>query len=97
MPLAIEVGRFRGIPEDLLLCGFCDLQVVEDEVHFVFHGPLYGELRNCLFESIQLKNPDLFWKYAGETLSGLLENYVFVLARLMEKAWHLRQSTLYPV
>ncbi len=96
LPLAIEVGKSESIPEDLGLCDFCDLQVVENEFHFVFHRPLNGELRNCLFESIQLKNPDLFWKYEGEILSWHFEN-VFALARFIERARHLRQSTLHPV
>jgi len=36
LPLAVGVGRFKGIPEHLRLCEFCDLKVVEDEFHFVF-------------------------------------------------------------
>ena len=31
LPLAIEVGRYKGIPEEKRLCVFCDLGVVEDE------------------------------------------------------------------
>jgi hypothetical protein len=40
LPLAVEVGRFKGTPEHLRLCEFCDLQVVEDECHLVFYCPL---------------------------------------------------------
>ena len=36
LPLAVEAGRFKGTPEHLRLCEFSDLQVVEDEFHFVF-------------------------------------------------------------
>lgn len=93
----MEVGRFKGTPAYLRLCEFCDLQVVEDEFHFVFYCPLYCDLRNSLFESIQLKNPDIFWKYEGEILCWLFENYVFALAKFIEKAWYLRQSILYPI
>lgn len=78
----MEVGRFKGIPEHLRLCEFCDLQVVEDEFHFVFYCPLYCDLRNSLFESI------LCW---------LFENDVFALAKFIEKAWYLPQSILYPI
>ena len=97
LPLAVEVGRFKGTPEHLRLCEFCDLQVVEDEFHFVFYCPLYCDLRNSLFESIQFKNPDIFWKYEGEILCWLFENDVFALAKFIEKAWYLRQSILYPI
>ena len=71
--------------------------MVEDEFHFVFYCPLYNDIRNLLFESIQLKNPDLFWKCEGEILCWLFEKDVFVLAKFVEKAWHVRQSRLYPV
>jgi len=61
--------RFKGIPEHLRLCEFCDLKVVVDEFDFVFYHPLHYDLRNSLFELIQLKkNPDIFWKYEGEIL-----------------------------
>lgn len=49
LPLAVEVGRYNGIPEEEPLCVvLCGLGVVEDEFHFVFHCPLYHGLRNVL-------------------------------------------------
>ena len=97
LPLAIEVGRYKGIPEEQRLCVLCDLNVVEDEYHFLFHCPVYCELRNCLFEKIQLKNPDLFWLSEGEMLRWLFNEETFAMARFVENAWHLRQRTLYPI
>jgi len=39
----------------LRLCEFCDLKVLVDEFDFVFYCPLHYDLRNSLFELIQLK------------------------------------------
>ena len=62
---------------------FCDLCVVEDEFHFVFHLPLCNDLRNCLFEKIELKNLDLFWLSDADVLSWLFNMEIFVLARCL--------------
>lgn len=75
----------KATPEHLHLCEFYDLQVAEDEFHFVFHCLLYSDLWNSLFESIQFKNPDELWKYEGESLCCWFENIVFALAKYIEK------------
>ena len=96
MPLAVEVGRYKSIPEEDRLCTICDLGVVEDEFHFVFHCPLYDSLRNVLFEKVQDKNPDLFWLPESSMLSWLFEEEVFAVGKFIEKAWQLRWKMLYP-
>ncbi len=55
------MGRHKGIPEEQRLCLFCDLGVVEDKFHFVFHRPLFNDLRSVLLDRMQGKNLDLFW------------------------------------
>lgn len=86
LPLAIEVGRYKGIPEEEGLCVFCDLGVVKDEFHFIFHCPSYSDLRNCLFEKIKWKNPDLFWLSDADVLSWLFNMEIFVLVRFIGDA-----------
>ena len=93
LPLAVEVGRYTGIPEEQRLCVLCDLGVVEDEIHFVFHCPLYNDVRKYLFEKMQDKNPDLFWMSECHMLSWLFNKDVFLF---IEKAWQLRWRTMYP-
>lgn len=51
--------------------------VVEDEFHFLFHYTVYSDLRNQLFEKIQLKNPDLFWPSEVDMLSWLFKESFF--------------------
>lgn len=97
LPLAVEVGRYKAIPEELRLCTLCNLGVVEDEFHFVFHCPLYDSLRSVLFEKMQVKNPDLFWLPEANMLSWLFAEEVFALGKFIEKAWQLRWRMLYPL
>lgn len=44
-PLRLETGRYENIPEEQRLCPICEL-AVENEVHVLFHCPLYQSLRN---------------------------------------------------
>ncbi len=43
LPLVTEVDRYKGIAEEHCLC-FCDLSVVENVFHLVFHCPMYNDL-----------------------------------------------------
>ena len=35
LPLATETGRYRNVPADERLCEICNLNLVEDEIHFL--------------------------------------------------------------
>ena len=49
-PLQIELGRHRNIPLEDRICEFCDLNKIEDELHFIIECPLYCDLRSVLFK-----------------------------------------------
>ena len=46
LPLRIETRRFVGERMGDRLCRFCDLNLVEDEKHFLFVCPSYVNLRD---------------------------------------------------
>lgn len=88
------MGRFKSASDHLHLCELFELQVVEDEFHFViiiiffFYVSSYCDLWNYLFESIQSttkKIPQICWKYEVEILCWLFENDVFALANIYRK------------
>lgn len=81
------MGRYKGIPEEKQFACFCDLEVADDEFHFIFYCLPYAELRTLLF--CFLSDADM--------LSWLFNVKAFVVARFIEDAWQLRQSTLYPI
>lgn len=97
LPLAVEVGRFKGIPEENRICTMCDLGLVEHEFHFVLYCPFYTDLRSILFERVQCLNPDVFWMSEGEMLSWIFSNEVFAFVNFICKAWERRQNVMYRV
>ena len=47
--LAIETGRHHNVKREHRLCMYCnifDIEVVEDEYHFLASCPLYADLRD---------------------------------------------------
>ena len=49
--LAIESGRYDDTPRSDRLCKFCNLNVVENEYHFLLVCPLYIDIRRKYFNS----------------------------------------------
>ncbi len=90
LPLAIEVGRFNSVAEEERLCTVCDLSVIEDELHFLFHCPMYDEPRKFLSEEMQNRRPEFFWSGDEVKLEWLFREKVFTVASFIKRAWKLR-------
>ena len=52
LPLKIETGRYRYIPEHQRICVNCDLNVIEHEKHFIFYCTKHDNIRNDLLNHI---------------------------------------------
>ena len=51
--LMIEIGRYNQTTMDNRHCPFCGCNVMEDEVHFLFHCPAYSMIRNkCYYKGL---------------------------------------------
>ena len=46
LPLKLETGRYRSIPEVQRICENCDLNEVENEKHFIFYCSKHVDIRN---------------------------------------------------
>ena len=78
--LNIETGRYKGIPRHNRLCTRCDLNVVEDETHFLCVCPGVNNIRQELettahrkcknFASLESKTK-LIWLLTNEDLEIL--------------------------
>lgn len=55
--LMIETGRYTNIDYDNRLCTCCNMNCVEDEIHFLFHCPLYTQNRLIFFSKIRNFHP----------------------------------------
>ena len=58
LPLEIEVGRFRDIPLCNRICLMCNLNVVEDEIHFLCECKRYDDYRSVLFATATEADPN---------------------------------------
>ena len=57
--LEIERGRYRNIQREKRICQKCNLNEVEDEVHFFFICPKYIQTRIDFENNIYNENPIL--------------------------------------
>ena len=60
LPIALETGGFRNLAIADRLCVLCNLQAVEDELHFLCVCSLYNDIRRDMFENLLHLNFDNF-------------------------------------
>ena len=73
--LLIEEGRYRNIERGLRICQFCNLNVVENEYHFLMVCPSYRNLRNSILPKYYCSWPskNKFIKLLNEKQTGNLK------------------------
>ena len=49
----IEIGRYNQTTTDNRHCPFCGSNLIEDEVHFLFHCPTYSMIRNNFYYKVK--------------------------------------------
>ena len=57
--LAIETGRYHNVPQNMRLCQYCNMNVIENEYHFLLVCPLYRDLRKQLFKKYYCHWPNI--------------------------------------
>ena len=62
--LEIEKGRYNKTPYEERLCKNCG--VIEDEAHFILKCKVSQNLRECLFNNIELDNEIFFLNFSDE-------------------------------
>jgi hypothetical protein len=68
--LNIELGRWQGLDREERKCQRCEMGMVDDEEHMVFHCSKFNELREeyqDLFESVDVGDIDKFINNADKT------------------------------
>ncbi len=84
LPLRIETGRFVNEPRENRICTLCDLNRVEDTIHFMFECPKYVDHRKQLCTRAMLVIPS--WENITDTekLSKLFTELPRVLGRYVK-------------
>ena len=58
--LNTETGRFYDIPRNERFCTMCNLNVCEDEYHFILECTKYSDLRRKYIKSYYWRNPSVY-------------------------------------
>jgi hypothetical protein len=97
LPLKIETGRFRSVPSDKRICELCNLNEIENEIHFVIKCPLYEDLRQTMYGEIIRFFPNFSTESEMDKYKICMKNLPHKVARYMVHFWNRRKMTLYNI
>ena len=90
-----ETGRYTKpvTPVDLRVCEFCNLNVTEDEKHFLLSCPFYDDIRYEFFNEVTMYNQSFYDLSTDEKFTYILgnDNIQKVLARTVNKMFNRRK------
>jgi hypothetical protein len=95
LPLKIETGRFTNTPLDARICNLCNLNEIENEMHFLCSCPLYQISRNIMYNKAINNYPDFVNKTNEDKLVYLLECEWKGVADFLKTAWDIRCTSMY--
>ena len=95
LPLKIETGRFRNLPVEQRICELCQMDMVEDEVHFLCTCPLYVNIRYSLFKKAADFDKDFVNLDVERKCVFLMKNFWKDVSNFIVAAWGIRQNVLY--
>ena len=95
LPLHIETGRFRNIIAENRICSLCNLDEVEDELHFLFKCPLYEQQRLTWLNKVEQEQPDLMYMDISSQLNLLFCKFSRCTSKFIMRCFDIRQKTLY--
>ena len=86
--LAIERGRYENIPRDERICKNCNLNMVENEFHFLLVCPKYRDLRRKYLKRYYCQWPTL--NKFDDLMSKTSKPVIMNLAKFLYFAMKLR-------
>ena len=95
LPLAIKTGRYSGVAEGNRVCKICNIDQVENEVHFLFDCNMYQQERAEFLDVMKGQ----YHNFINLQISGKL-HVLFTLeprlfAKYVVKIFEKRQPYLY--
>ena len=95
LPFSIGTGRFRNIPLEERLCVLCDLNVTEDEKHFLCTCNLYDDRRQTLYHNIRQRYEHISILNVDEKFQYIVINEWKELGVYLQYACERRNSILF--
>ena len=96
LPLEIETGRWRGVPENERLSKMCNCNEIENEIHFILYCHFYQKERFAFFN--QLKKLNDFLNFSDTVkLTFLMSDEIivktgkFILEIFLKRKRHLQK------
>lgn len=88
--LLIEEGRYRNIPRDHRTCTHCNMNLIENEYHFLLVCPKYRELRNKMLPRYFCSWPNInkFISLLSSNNTSCIKklaNYIFIANKKREE------------
>ena len=88
--IAVNEGRWGGIPRENRKCTFCNAQVIEDEEHFIFDCRLWSGTRTTLRKYPEFRDRSFRAMFESKNLNLLKDLYLFIVISLREREnWKL--------
>ena len=98
LPLEIETGRYSGVPPDKRYCRVCNLNVVEDEYHFLYSCPLLQTERSKFYlDHITDFQGFILLPDAAKTKFLLGDDMIKLMGEWIEIMYKKRRSIVYKV
>ncbi len=95
LPLHVETGRFSNIPLDRRLCACCNLNVIEDEYHFLMICSKYENPRQTLISIVS----DMYGHFNlltdRDKFVFMLQNCQKHVATYLTQAFEIRQQEMF--
>ena len=97
LPLRIETGRYINLPVEERKCLFCTDNVVETEMHFLFHCNLYNLLRTTFYADMTSLSTNFMELPDPNKLIVIFSksNFIRKFAVYIDKCYKKRSSVLY--
>ena len=93
LPIRIETGRFIGEKVEDRLCRMCNQNQIENEIHFLFHYPLYNDIRLDVLSCLIIDT--ISSKTDNDKLYLLMNNYPRKTAKYLISSLERRKRFLY--
>ncbi len=95
LPLRIETGRYVNEKREDRICTLCNMNQIEDQLHFVFHCTMYNDNRDELYRKARMSIP--MWDNLSDSdkLCKLFEELPRNLGKYVKNSFMLRRRTIF--